>query len=349
MNAINRFNFSRLLLNIFFTGLVLFVSVKNNGNSVYTGYILLYNLILFAPTWINNFYLLPRFRLHKNSMRYLLEVTVLFVISVLFVGTYLKWLYHYFEKSELSDFTALAINASVSSSLESYQPYFDVLPGIILLLLSMTIGYVVQEYLLKIKQEESIRAQQNIAELALLKSQISPHFLFNILNSLYALSLKTDKETPNVILKLSDILRYSLYENQEREISITEEIHILQTYLAIEQLRIPANASVSFQHNGIRDSIKIAPMLLLPLIENAFKHGIDSTIGNSYIEANLSCDNNRLIFECKNSFKEQPTKGIGGIGIENISKRLQLLYPSRHSLQMNKSVDTFSITLEIKL
>ncbi|MDR0230038.1 MAG: histidine kinase [Flavobacteriaceae bacterium] len=349
MNAVNRLNLSRLLLNIFFAGLVILVSINNNKNNLYIGYILLYNIVLFVPAWVNNFYLFPKLRIHKNILRYLLEAVVLLLIAILTAGTYLRWLYHYFERSELTDFTALAINASVSSSLESYQSYFDVLPGIILLMLSMAIGYVLQEYLLKLKREESIEAQQNIAELALLKSQISPHFLFNILNSLYALSLKEDKETPNVILKLSDILRYSLYESQEREISITEEIHILQTYFAIEQLRIPSNASVSFQHDGIKDSIKIVPMLLLPLIENAFKHGIDSTIGNSYIEANLSCDDKRLIFECKNSFKEQPTKAIGGIGIENISKRLQLLYPSKHSLQINKSADTFSITLEIKI
>ncbi|MCP1994486.1 sensor histidine kinase [Flavobacterium sp. HSC-61S13] len=348
MNSLNRFNFSRLLLNVFFVGFIVFVSVNNKGENLSVGYILVYNLMLFAPAWINIFWLLPKFRIHKNIIRYIMDAVVLFLISVIISGQYLKWLYNKFEKSELTDFTALAVTSSVPSSLENHQHYFDIFPGIILIMSIMLIGYVLQEYLLKIKKEESITAQQNIAELGLLKSQISPHFLFNVLNSLYALSLKTAKETPDVILKLSDILRYSLYETQEKEISIIKEIHILNTYIDIELLRMPSNASISFHYDQVKDSTKIAPMLLLPLIENAFKHGTDSTIDFSYIAANLYCDDNKLIFECKNSFNERATKDFGGIGIENIRKRLQLLYPSKHLLQIKKNRDTFSVTLEIK-
>lgn len=348
MDAIHRFNLSRLLLNIIFVGFVAFISIKNNDIVLPVGYILLYNAILFIPAWINNFWLFPKLRLHRSILRYMLEALVFFLLSVFILGQYLKGFYSHFEKSELTDFTPFAVNASVPSALGAYQHYFDVFPGIILLMAIMTIGYVVQEYGLKIKKEEAILAQQNRAELALLKSQISPHFLFNILNSLYALSLKTAKETPDVILKLADILRYSLYETQEREITISQEIHILQTYIAIEQLRIPANARVSFHYDEVKESIKIAPMLLLPLIENAFKHGIDSTLDGSYIDAHLSCDDTKLLFKCENSFKEKTSKEIGGIGIENIRKRLQLLYPSKHTVQITKKEAIFSVTLEIK-
>lgn len=312
------------------------------------GFILLYNGILFMPAWINNFRLLPKFRVHKKITRYLVDVTAVFLLTVIILGQYVNWLYNHFEKSELTDFTSLAVTSSAPQFLAEHTHYFDVFPGIILILFAMAIGYVLQEYLVKIKREETIQAQQNIAELSLLKSQISPHFLFNVLNSLYALSLKTAKETPDVILKLADILRYSLYETQEKEISISQEIHVLQTYIAIERLRMPSNSSISFQCEGVKDSIKIAPMLLLPLIENAFKHGTDSTIDVSYIEVHLYCDDNRLQFECKNSFKEQHVKEVGGIGIENIRKRLQLLYPSKHVLQIQKNKNTFTITLEIK-
>lgn len=348
MNLLNRFNFSRFLLNIVFAGFIVFASVNNNVKNLPLGFILLFNVMLFVPAWINNFWLLPNFRHHKNIIRYTVDAIALFLISVIISGQYLKWLYNHFEKSELTDFTSLAVTSSVPQLLEGHQHYFDAFPGIILLMSAMAIGYALQEYLLKVKKDESIKAQQNIAELGLLKSQISPHFLFNVLNSLYALSLKTSKETPDVILKLSDILRYSLYETQEKEISINKEIHILNTYIDIERLRMPSNARISFHYEEVRDSIKIAPMLLLPLIENAFKHGTDSTIDVSYIDANLCCDDNKLIFECKNSFKEQTMKDVGGIGIENIRKRLQLIYPSRHLLKIKKNKDTFSVTLEIK-
>lgn len=347
MNPLKRLNFSRLLLNIVFAGFIVFASINNNAKILPVGYILLYNILLFVPAWINNFWLLHNFRLHKKFIRYTVDAIALFLISVITSGQYLKWLYNRFELSELTDFTSMAITSSAPKLLEKHQHYFDAFPGIILIALALAIGYVLQEYLLKIKKEESIKAQQSIAELSLLKSQISPHFLFNVLNSLYALSLKTSKDTPDVILKLSDILRYSLYETQEKEISIDKEIHILNTYIDIERLRMPANASISFNHDDVKDSIAIAPMLLLPLIENAFKHGTDSIIGDSYINANLHYDGSRLTFECENSFKEQIAKDFGGIGIDNIRKRLELLYPSRHELKIKKDVATFSVSLEI--
>ena len=168
------------------------------------------------------------------------------------------------------------------------------------------------------------------------------------MNSLYALSLKKSEETPDVILKLSDILRYSLYESQEKEISINKEIQILKTYIDIEKIRISENANITFNHDEIKDSVKIAPMLLLPLIENAFKHGTDSTIETSYIKAFLSCNEKSLIFNCENSFKESSQKDVGGIGIENIRKRLQLLYPSKHQFEIEKDKDVFKVILEIK-
>lgn len=348
MKSLQGYNFLRLLLNIAFIGFIVFAGINNNVKNLPAGFIFLYNIMLIVPAAVNNFWLLPGFRVHKNILRYVATAIALFLISTALLGQYLKWLYNHFQATELSDFTPLAATSSAPRVLENYQHYFDAFPGIILMMSVMAIGYVLQEYLLKIKKEESIKAQQIIAELVLLKSQISPHFLFNVLNSLYALSLKMSEETPDVILKLSDILRYSLYETQEKEISIIKEIHIINTYIDIEQLRMSANASISFDYRQVKDSVIIAPMLILPLIENAFKHGTDSTIGASHIDATLYCDDNILIFECKNSFKEQTMKDFGGIGIENIRKRLQLLYPSKHSLKISKNENIFSVTLEIK-
>ncbi len=341
-------NFSRLLLNSAFTGFIVFAAINNNFKNLPSGYIFLYNTLLILPAAVNNFWLLPGFRVHKSILRYMAATTALFLTSAALLGQYLKWLYNRFQATELTDFTSLAVTSSAPQILENYQHYFDAFPGIILVMSALSIGYVLQEYLLTIKKEESIKAQQINAELVLLKSQISPHFLFNVLNSLYALSLKMSAQTPDVILRLSDILRYSLYETQEKEISISKEIHILNTYIEIERLRLPASASIAFDYRQAEDSVMIAPMLLLPLVENAFKHGADSTIGASHIHAALYCSDSTLLFECENSFKEQAVSDFGGIGIENIRKRLQLLYPSRHSLDIDKNENTFSVTLEIK-
>lgn len=343
-----RISISKLLLNIIFTVLILFAAVNKSHKDFPSGYIVLYNLLLLTPAWINNFWLLPKLNRNKNIRNYMVRVIILLLVSVIVSGQYLKYLYDYFNTSELADFTPIAATTLAPARFEKYQYYFDVFPGIILVMCMMAIGYSVQTFLLKIKKEEYAKNQQAVAELHLLKSQISPHYLFNVLNSLYALSLKKSDETPNVILKMSDILRYSLYEAQEKEIAISHEIHILDMYIDIEKLRIPKNASVFFSHS-VKDSVKIVPMLLLPLIENAFKHGIDSSVGDSYINASLICSQDKLIFTCDNSFKELPKKEVGGIGIENIRKRLELLYPGNHCLDIKKSKDVFTVTLEIKL
>lgn len=348
MRLLKGYNLLRIFLNVLFIGFILFASADNNDKNLPVFFILMYNLLLFVPAWINNFWLLKNLQLHRNLKQYLISLLVVFILAIIVSGKYLQWLYSQFDNTELADFTPFAVTSIAPKIIENYQYYFDAFPAILMVMSALAIGYSVQRFLLKIKNEKQIETQQAIAELSLLKSQISPHFLFNILNSLYALALKKSEETPDVILKLSDILRYSLYETQEKEISVFNEIHILKTYIEIEKLRMPANASITFRHEDIKDSIKIAPMLLLPLIENAFKHGTDSTVGNSYINATLSCDDNSLIFTCENSFKESARKDVGGIGIENIRKRLQLIYPSNHRFEIDKSKDVFRVSLEIK-
>lgn len=271
---------------------------------------------------------------------------VLFLLSVIILGWYLQYLYGHFSNSGLVDFTPLAISASNPEIPERHQSYFDVFPGIVVMMFMMAAGCSVQRFLVKIKKEEQAKAQQTIAQLHLLKSQISPHYLFNVLNSLYASALKKSEETPDVILKMSDILRYSLYETQGKEIAVSHEIHILKMFMDIEKLRMPENARISFYHS-VKEAGKIAPMLLLPLIENAFKHGIDSNIEASYIEASLIYDHHGLVFTCKNNFKALPDRKVGGIGIENIRKRLEILYPSHHQLEIKKEKNVFNVTLEI--
>ncbi|MGC4129972.1 MAG: histidine kinase [Bergeyella sp.] len=348
MRNFKKYNWLRIFLNSILFGFILFAATKNNYKNLPFWFIFLYNFLLFVPAWINNFLLLPKLRNTKNLKKYFGTVSIMLFVTVIVLGKYLQWLYNQFNSNELIDFTPIGITSSPPGFLEKHQYYFDVFPGIILVMIMMFASYNLQNFLLKIKKEKQIKTEQNLAELNLLKSQISPHFLFNVLNSLYALSIKKSEETPDVILKLSDILRYSLYETKKREISIADEIHILNTYIDIEQLRLPENAKISFDYRSVKNSVKIAPMLLLPLIENAFKHGTDSTIGASYIDAILRCDENNLIFICKNNFKESAKKDAGGIGIENIKNRLKLLYPEKHKLEIEKNKDVFTINLEIK-
>ncbi len=351
MKVISGFSLTRLLLNLLFTGLIFWAAISNNsGSEVALGHVLLYNTLLFVPAWVNNFWLLPTLRRDKKTGNYFLKIVLTFLAGCLILGQYLQWLQVHYQTDELSKFTPLGITSTAPGFLKDVQYYFDVLPAIIIVMIMLVIGYVIREFLLKLKKEEHIRNEQAIAELNLLKSQISPHFLFNVLNSLYALSLNKSDKTPGVILQLSDILRYSLYEAQEREIPVLDEVAIINTYIAIEKMRLPDTARISFNHDEIDQTIKVAPMLLLPLIENAFKHGVDSTVGDSYINASLAKNGNKLVFTCENTFKEPKSKPkVGGIGIQNVRKRLELLYPSRHSLEIEKQEGIFKVTLLILL
>ncbi|AZA77172.1 hypothetical protein EG347_06480 [Chryseobacterium sp. G0186] len=322
--------------------------VINHDKNIPVGFIFFYNILLFAPAWLNNLWLLPKLQYNKRIQQYCVSIITIILCTTFILGQYLQWLYQSFHTTELINFTSVAATSSAPAGLEKYQYYFDVFPGIIIVLGIMMIGYAIQQFVLKIKKEKQIQTQQTIAELSVLKSQISPHFLFNVLNSLYSLSLKKSDETPDVVLKLSDILRYSLYETHVKEVSVTDEIHILNTYIDIERLRMPENVRITFQYDDIKKHVRITPMLLLPLLENAFKHGTDSTVGHSYIHAKLSCNDINLIFTCENNFKESRRKDVGGIGIENIRKRLHLMYPTRHQFQIEKSDDVFKVMLEIK-
>lgn len=327
----------------------MFAALKNNLKEIPLFHIFLYNFILFGTAAVNNLILIPKFFKNKNVKQYVFSILALIILVTFIQGNYLEWLFKKFNTNQLVDFTPFAVTFGASGNFQAFQKYFNVFPSILMVLAMTFLGFVLQRFFWKSKIEEQAKAEQTNAELSLLKSQISPHFLFNVLNTLYALSLKKSDETPDVILKLSDILRYSLYETVEKEISINNEIHILKTYIDIESLRIPSSAKVSFDYdNSISDSKKIASMLLLPIIENAFKHGTYSTIGESFIKANLRV-NEKLIFTCENSFKESIASDVGGIGLKNIRKRLQLLYPNKHKFEVRKEVDSFYVKIEIEL
>lgn len=347
MKMISRHNLVRLLLNVFFTGLIFFAAITNSSDTpIFIGHVLLYNLLLFIPGWITVFNLLPKLRRDKKTRYYFLSIFLVFLVISLILGQYLHWLNVHYQTDDLRLFTPIAFSSSAPEILHNYQYYFDAYPAILIIMVMLVTGYVIFEFLLKLRREKNIQEEQAIAELILLKSQISPHFLFNVLNSLYALSLSKSDKTPSVILQLSDILRYSLYETQDKEVAVLNEVAIIETYIAIEKMRISEMVSVCFNYKDI-DGSRIAPMLLLPLVENAFKHGVDSTIDNSYINIALYKNENRLVFTCQNNYKESKISKVGGIGIQNIQKRLELIYPSRYQMHTEKKEGVFNVTLSI--
>lgn len=203
-------------------------------------------------------------------------------------------------------------------------------------------------------QEDSIKyketqRQKLEAELKLLRGQINPHFLFNTLNNLYALSLDKSDKTPDLILKLSDLMRYMLYDCRDSYVLIDKEISFIKNYLELEKIRIGEKANVDMKVMGSTGLQHIAPLLFIPFIENAFKHGTNRLLNHSFIKILFDLEKNGVIrFVIENTKDEKEhfiDKKYSGIGIENVKKRLSLLYPDKHSLKITDNQNIFKVEL----
>ena len=213
--------------------------------------------------------------------------------------------------------------------------------------LSYSIQGVKQEQLMK-----ELEKQHTESNLQLLKKQLSPHFLFNAMNSLYSLALKKSDDLPNAILTFSDLLRYSTYDSDKDYVDIEKEIEYLHDYVNIQKLRLSSESVVNFEENWMtREKIQIAPMVLIPFVENAFKHGRNAE-GNVNISINISVDVNDIVFHIQNEIfrNVNSTKdSVHGIGIQNVKSRLQIIYGTKHSLQISETESLYSVTLKINV
>lgn len=185
-------------------------------------------------------------------------------------------------------------------------------------------------------------------ELAYLKEQINPHFLFNALNNIYVQSRKHPKEAPESILLLSDLLRYQLYDSSHKEVFLEDEIKYLRNYLELDRMR-RSDVKTEFKVEGSTVGIRVAPYLFIPFLENAVKHGIDAE-KPGFLEIKFDIQSDSLTFTVKNSKAESKhNKLAGGIGLTNIKRRLELLYPERHSYNVNETDEAYEVSLKLVL
>ncbi|MEE9363508.1 MAG: histidine kinase [Cellulophaga sp.] len=209
---------------------------------------------------------------------------------------------------------------------------------------------------IKIARDSFTRRQQDKeAELKLLKGQLNPHFLFNTLNNLYGLSVVKSDKLPNLMLKLSNLLRYSLYETKEEFVPLEKEISYLENYMSLEKIRLEDKTDIQFIKSGNFTSKQVAPMLFIVFVENAFKHLGVLNNEKSSVYVSIEAENDTLIFKCKNSMDssvfetEHIEKGRSGIGLNNAKQRLELLYPDKHLLNTNTNSKKYSVELILDL
>jgi two-component system sensor histidine kinase AlgZ len=200
------------------------------------------------------------------------------------------------------------------------------------------------------KQTKAILTLKNEkakTELLHLKSQVNPHFFFNTLNNLYGLVGTDAKKAQDLILKLSDMMRYSIYEGEKDTVTIEEEVEYLKNYIELHKMRYRKEIDIKFI-NDISENLKVMPLLFIILLENAFKHGVENLRENAYVHIHMTSTSNEVSFDIENNFDATEDNEQVGIGLKNLKRRLELVYPKSHTLSFSKINDIYKARLMIK-
>lgn len=199
------------------------------------------------------------------------------------------------------------------------------------------------------KEMQQLKQLQTEADLAHLKGQLQPHFFFNTLNNIYSLALQQSPHTAPLVSRLSDMMRYVLYEGMKPQQPLSREIAFLQDYIAAHSVRYNDRITIVFDTQGVTDEVMIAPLLLLPFVENAFKHGIGEETDRGFIEIIACLQEMELTLSVKNSIPNIAVHSSAGVGLENTRQRLALLYPGLHSLRCSNNGSTYEVVLTVNL
>jgi LytS/YehU family sensor histidine kinase len=200
------------------------------------------------------------------------------------------------------------------------------------------------------KRLTELQKEKTETELKALKGQINPHFLFNSLNGIYSLALKRSEKTAEIVLKLSDIMRYIIYEASDNFVDLKKEVKYLQDYIALQKLRSDNRATITVDISGDLENKQIAPLLFFPLVENSFKHGIKGETGKSFVTLSMVVGENSITCMIENNkgiTDNVENNAYRGIGLDNVRQRLQLIYPNKHQMNITKSEDKFKVEITI--
>ncbi|RFS14679.1 sensor histidine kinase [Emticicia sp. C21] len=207
---------------------------------------------------------------------------------------------------------------------------------------------MIEDFFANEKEKTALVTEKLNAENAFLKNQLNPHFLFNTLNNIYSLALNQSPKTPEAVMKLSELMRYMLYESNQEKVSLETELTYLNNFIELQKIRYSGQTYVDFQVIGDVSSQRIAPLMLIPFVENAFKHGIVQDV-NHPLSIQLLANQNNLSFTVKNQLANQNKDKYGGVGLENIKKRLNLIYPKSYHLEIQNDAESYSSELNLIL
>ncbi len=345
---IKRIGYHILFWVVITVGYDLFSVVARGGA---LGKTLLVDFLFYTPTdilcvYVVLYLLIPRFLLTKKYILFSTLSVIWIAVMVVFIAIP----FQYMGLTEVLDYKAI---------IPDFYPFFKrniveivtlkfMITGIAAAIKISKVWLVSQKRQQKLfteKLETELKLRE--AELKFLKSQINPHFLFNALNNLYSLTLTKSDKAPEVVLKISALLDYVLYECNVPLIELERELESIRNYIDLQTIRYGTKTNISFKTSGQTASCRIAPLLILPLVENAFKHGLDKTIGSGYVDIITDVSDNELKVSVKNTLNGENNHEGEGIGIKNLRKRLELQYPGKFTFELTQTETEFQAYLSI--
>ena len=291
-------------------------------------------LLLIVFFYSNTSLLIPNLLGKKKILLYILSVLG-FIVVIVFVDLLVQYFFH----ADYPNRNFIYHN-TVSGALMSS-----------LLVLGISSGWkITSEWYRNERLKKEMENEKLASELAFLKSQVNPHFLFNSLNSIYALANKNSPQTADAVIKLSDLMRYMLYDSTGNYVELDKEVEYLNNYINLQKLRVDGKVDISFDMQGDLNNKRIAPLLLIPFVENAFKHGI-SYQNDSSVHVNMKANGKNMSFIVENTLnRHKPdVERASGIGLKNVKRRLELLYPGKHKLTINESNGKYIAELNIQI
>lgn len=300
-------------------------------------YTVIFMLTLMLPVYINLLFWIP---LYLQRGKYIVYGAL--VLATLGVGTYFNLVLY----DKLIDYVLPGYYFI------SYYEFTDLLKFFVTFIMTTSLLKLSKEWIQLNETRErmqQLEKEKLTAELRALMNQVNPHFLFNSLTVLYSLALRKASETPEAIIKLSDILRYVIYESNAMYVPLQSEVKVLNDYIHLQRYRIGSEAAIHFDVS-LEDDVSIAPMILLQLVENSFKHGIKGDTGNTFINMHLKADRHQVQFVIENNKgqgEEFDKNQVKGIGLQNIRERVRLLYGDRGIFEVTETGSTFRVNLRI--
>lgn len=353
-NKWNRIFSSRLALNIYFWLFTLFFIYKLNSGadkypqSVYLVYKGALAVLLIILTYVNNLLLVPKLLTKKKRMPYAITAAILLLlISAGFVLVFKHMLIRY-PLAEIYEVSIITMPVGAEWTADALtEEILGYSFGLLMWLAAFTMAWYMQDHTKQEKKANEAAYKQTQAELELLRNQLNPHFLFNTLNNIYGLSLQESDKAPESILKLSSIMRYMLYDTDVPLVSFDKEKEVMQAYIDMELLRLQDTGDFHFTIEA-DSNYHLPPLLWLPILENTFKHGTRYIAEQYHIDFSCAIYNNKLHITSSNNYVNTNNEQ-GGVGLANLRKRLDILYPGRYLLDTRQQNDVYKTELTVYL